>query len=124
MLGFIKNLFAGIFSFIVGLLSGKKKSGNGYFLELSTDETSEIKSVASNDAQNATKVGKPESAPKSDVVEVAKKTAKVQPAKPALPVETSFASKYLLSSGSSNGRRLPGANMNIYLEMAREIKTV
>ncbi|MEH2005167.1 hypothetical protein [Nostoc sp.] len=40
------------------------------------------------------------------------------------PTETTFAPKYLApSTTSSNGRRRPGANMSVYLDMARQIKT-
>lgn len=40
------------------------------------------------------------------------------------PKETTFAPKYLAPSAtSSNGRRRPGANMSVYLDMARQIKT-
>jgi hypothetical protein len=40
------------------------------------------------------------------------------------PTETTFAPKYLApSANGSNGRRRPGANMNSYLELARQVKT-
>jgi hypothetical protein len=39
------------------------------------------------------------------------------------PKETTFAPKYLLVPNTANGRRRPGANMNSYLEMARQVKT-
>ncbi len=40
------------------------------------------------------------------------------------PTETTFAPKYLApSANGSNGRRRPGANMNAYLELARQVKT-
>ncbi len=47
--------------------------------------------------------------------EAAKKVIKEQPA------ETTFAPKYLLPN-NSNGRRRPGANMNPFLDMARQVK--
>ncbi|PMB26923.1 hypothetical protein [Fischerella thermalis] len=40
----------------------------------------------------------------------------------AQPKETTFAPKYLIPT-STNGRRRPGANMNSFLEMARQVKT-
>ncbi|MER3492906.1 MAG: hypothetical protein C4323_11565 [Mastigocladus sp. ERB_26_2] len=40
----------------------------------------------------------------------------------AQPTETTFAPKYLIPT-STNGRRRPGANMNSFLEMARQVKT-
>ncbi len=39
------------------------------------------------------------------------------------PKETTFAPKYLLVPNTGNGRRRPGANMNYYLEIARQVKT-
>lgn len=51
---------------------------------------------------------------------VKKATAKKQ--EPIAPVEKNFATKYLMTP-SSNGRRRPGANMNSYLEMARQVKS-
>jgi hypothetical protein len=51
---------------------------------------------------------------------VKKATAKKQ--EPVAPVEKNFATKYLMTP-SSNGRRRPGANMNSYLEMARQVKS-
>ncbi|KOP26112.1 hypothetical protein AMR41_12700 [Hapalosiphon sp. MRB220] len=40
----------------------------------------------------------------------------------AQPGETTFAPKYLIPT-NTNGRRRPGANMNSFLEMARQVKT-
>jgi hypothetical protein len=56
------------------------------------------------------------------------------PAKPATPPAAAngqvqpqaiktFAPDYLLTLTSTNGRRRPGANMNSFLEMARQMKT-
>ncbi|TBR59668.1 hypothetical protein B4U84_01715 [Westiellopsis prolifica IICB1] len=44
------------------------------------------------------------------------------PAVKAQPAETTFAPKYLIPT-NTNGRRRPGANMNSFLEMARQVKT-
>ncbi|MFB2770435.1 hypothetical protein ACE1AT_14260 [Pelatocladus sp. BLCC-F211] len=44
------------------------------------------------------------------------------PALKAQPAETTFAPKYLIPT-NTNGRRRPGANMNSFLEMARQVKT-
>ena len=49
-------------------------------------------------------------------------TAPAKTVKPQEPVETNFATKYLMPN-STNGRRRPGANMNSFLEMARTVKT-
>ncbi len=48
--------------------------------------------------------------------------APVAKASPKLPAETAFASKYLIPT-NTNGRRRPGANMNAFLDMARQVKT-
>ncbi len=48
--------------------------------------------------------------------------APVAKATPKLPPETAFASKYLIPT-NTNGRRRPGANMNAFLDMARQVKT-
>lgn len=62
-----------------------------------------------------------EAASSSDPAQLVKKaTAKKQ--EPVAPVEKNFATKYLMTP-SGNGRRRPGANMNSYLEMARQVKS-
>jgi hypothetical protein len=138
MFGFIKNLIAGIVSFITGLLPGKKNGG--YYLQLEETGTgsapvAEAKPAAtSNGTKAAAAAPQPEPSPKP--VQTAKKEASqngkaapTQPApaastKPTTPTETTFAPKYLTPSVSgSNGRRRPGANMNTYLDMARQVKT-
>ncbi len=108
MFGFIKNLIGGILGFITGLF-GKK---DGYYLELK-EEVAETKPVAA----------KPAVAPaaKAEPAKVAKASAKTEPGKPAAQTETTFAPKYLIPS-SSNDRRRPGANMNTYMDMARQVK--
>lgn len=52
---------------------------------------------------------------------------KAAPAKPAVSTastngKSTFAPDYLLSLASTNGRRRPGANMNSFLDMARQVK--
>lgn len=58
---------------------------------------------------------KPEPAPTPAPAAVTKEKAKPES-------DNTFAPKYLVSTGS-NGRRRPGANMNSFLEMARQVKT-
>ncbi|BAY93222.1 MULTISPECIES: hypothetical protein [unclassified Tolypothrix] len=184
---FIKKLIAGIVSFITGLLPGKNKKSNGYYLEL--DESKEAKPVAAvkeaakevgdsakkaavavadntkkaaeTVADNAKKAaetvtsqapapslnGTKTAASKSSKKKSAKEpkpadvalvqTAeglKIEPGKndkavsakvvKEQPKETTFAPKYVAAgAGSSNGRRRPGANMSVYLDMARQVKT-
>lgn len=142
MFGFIKNLIAGIIGFITGLLGGKKNGG--YYLQLEETGTGSVPVVAPKPAaepSNGTKakaVEAPKPEPSPTPVKAAKKEASqngktatpepipapVASTKPAIPTETTFAPKYLIPSASgSNGRRRPGANMNTYLDMARQVKT-
>ncbi|HLO86202.1 MAG TPA: hypothetical protein VK203_14495 [Nostocaceae cyanobacterium] len=124
MFGFIKKLIAGIIGFITGLLPGKGKKSGGYYLELKEEEpTTKPAPTASNGAKPAPVAAAPVAA-KSKPAPEPKKAAKAEP-KPApkpVPAETSFASKYLIPSAASNGRRRPGANMNGFLDMAKEVK--
>jgi hypothetical protein len=127
MFGFIKNLIGGIFGFITGFL---KKKDNSYYLELKEEATktkpTEAKPVAiavtaePTPAPAATAKAKPAKASKKEAAIAP--AAKAEPAKAPVPTETTFAPKYLVPS-SSNGRRRPGANMNAYLDMARQVKT-
>ncbi|RCJ28285.1 hypothetical protein A6S26_12175 [Nostoc sp. ATCC 43529] len=84
----------------------------------------------SPDAAKTTKVAEPTKveasqngkAPKAEPVKAPAPAAATKT--PATPTETTFAPKYLAPSASgSNGRRRPGANMNAYLELARQVKT-
>ncbi|MBD2210897.1 hypothetical protein H6G27_13540 [Nostoc linckia FACHB-104] len=173
---FIKKLIAGIVSFITGLLPGKNKKSNGYYLEL--DESKEAKPVAAvkeaakevgdnakkaavavvdNTKKVAETVTSQAPAPSLNGTKTAaskssnKKSAKEpKPADVALvqtaeglkiepgkndkaasakvvkeqAKETTFAPKYVAAGAvSSNGRRRPGANMSVYLDMARQVKT-
>ena len=69
-------------------------------------------------------------APKT-TVEAAPQPAAAKPAAPAAAANgqvqpqaiKTFAPDYLLTLTSTNGRRRPGANMNSFLEMARQVKT-
>jgi hypothetical protein len=126
MFGFIKKLIAGIFGFLTGLLPGKNK-GSGYYLELKDEAAPQTAPAASNGTK-VTPSPAPTPAP------TANKAAKTKPSEaeptkaPAAttkpPAETTFAPKYLIpSAATSNGRRRPGANMNAYLDMARQVKT-
>jgi hypothetical protein len=130
MFGFLKNIFGGIFGFLGKLLGFGKKSE--YALEFE-----------SNSAAKTIAPSKP--APKAEVSTTAAKSAKVEkatttqekpvkaetpapapvkkpePAKAPTPVG-GFSTQYLTSSTSATRRR-PGANMNSYLDMARQVKT-
>ncbi|NJR51312.1 MAG: hypothetical protein HC780_18780 [Leptolyngbyaceae cyanobacterium CSU_1_3] len=148
LINLIKSIFGGIFSFIGGLFGGKKaaiesangdapktRKSTGYFLEL--DDTAQP-------AKPKTSVAVAEKPVAADAPETSKKSAKkaellaANGSKPAetapLPVASvavaiapkepqtvEFATKYLIPSGNG-GRRRPGANMNSYLDMARDMK--
>ncbi len=146
----IKNLFSGIFSFLSGLIGGKKsiagsapkaRKSSGYFLELDDSEASKTPTVSSPVADASPKpvAATSDSAPASKRSEqlaalassngsstVAQKPVEKAPApvavasKPEASVE--FATKYLVPT-SNGSRRRPGANMNSYLDMARGMKT-
>jgi hypothetical protein len=128
-MGLIKNIIAGIFSFITGLFSSKKK-GSGYYRELKESQSAPVSkpaatatkpvAVASAPAATKTKAAKAEKSNNGKVVTpqpvVATKTSN--------PADVAFASKYLLSSSTtSNGRRRPGANMSTFLDLASQVKT-
>ncbi|WP_315784942.1 hypothetical protein [Fischerella sp. JS2] len=79
-------------------------------------------------AKKAKAEAKPEPAAQVELVQTAEGVT-VEPKEnkaPAVanvqPTETTFAPKYLMPT-STNGRRRPGANMNSFLEMARQVKT-
>lgn len=132
MFGFIKNLIGGILGFITGLF---RKKDNSYYLELKEEATetkpAPVKPVAATVTTSApaatekpakAKPAKAKSA-KATKTEPAKTPApKAEPAKPAVPTETTFAPKYLVPT-ASNVRRRPGANMNVFLDMASQVKT-
>ncbi len=145
LINFFKSLFGGIFSFIGGLFGGKKSAttegGNtpkvrrssGYFLEL--DEAQSIKPVASAPAVEtpapspaAAEPAKVEAvaAPKPEpVVQNGATPAPVKVAEPvaapAAPAIANFATTYLIPAADTNGRRRPGANMNYFLGLARQV---
>ncbi|MBD2628735.1 hypothetical protein [Trichormus variabilis] len=137
MFGFIKNLIGGILGFFTGLF---RKKDNSYYLELKEEATetkpAAVKPIAATVTTSAPaatekpakekpakeKPAKAKSA-KATKTEPAKAPApKAEPAKPAVPTETTFAPKYLVPT-ASNVRRRPGANMNVFLDMATQVKT-
>jgi hypothetical protein len=80
----------------------------------------EIATAAKKPQIKATKAEtKPETAKVLDTSEI---LAAAVAKKPEPTTEKNFATKYLLTNGSSSRRR-PGANMNAFLEMARTAKT-
>jgi hypothetical protein len=96
--------------------------------------TSTASSVPTKPAVNPDKNGK---SPKKDTASAAKAVKEAETATASDPAQLiaratakkqgeagdkNFATKYLMTP-SSNGRRRPGANMNSYLEMARQVKT-
>jgi len=121
------------------------KKNEGFYLQLEDDTNSPKPPAQAKSQPPATeKVAKgsvepvapttppAQSTAKSDVKvdkEAAKVTKKaeqpkapvVAPAAPA-PVITNFATDYLIKPSSTSTRRRPGANMNMFLNMARQAK--
>ncbi len=123
------------------------KKNDGFYLQAEDDKAPE-KSAAKSPAKSEpvatpapTAVAAVETAPvaKADkkAAKADKKAAKAdkKPAKqaevpapvvvasaPAAPAITNFATDYLIKPSSSSSRRLPGANMNGFLELARQVK--
>ncbi|MBW4690243.1 MAG: hypothetical protein KME27_00590 [Lyngbya sp. HA4199-MV5] len=149
LLSGLSSFVGGLFSkkekaAIAGTESKPRKAKNsGYFLEL--DDAKGIGNSVAAPAKAAvaavkSEVGKATAKPEPAKVEAAKPTQttkvaataeKVEP-KPAAanaalnlpqPTVTTFAPNYLAPTGSSNGRRRPGANMSSFLDMARQVKT-
>jgi hypothetical protein len=137
LFNFIKGLFSGIFGFLGSLFGGKKKSdteasestpkpakrkNSAYFLELedakgtgTVESKTSTKTVPSSEPTTAKSVAvkAPEPAKLSQSVTSNNGTTQA-------PSEVAFASKYLLSNGSSTSRRRPGANMDYFVNMARQ----
>jgi hypothetical protein len=112
-MGLIKNLIAGIVSFITGLFGNK---GNSYYLELKEEAEANVTQVAAPVAAVA-----PTPAAPAAVAPVAAKATKAEPVKISVPTETNFATKYLIPKNTP--RRRPGVNMNSFLDMASQMKT-
>jgi len=150
MFVFIKNFFGGILGFFGGIFSlGKSKKedksnalktrkGDGYFLQLDESQATQTDNgnkPASAKAVKAESAPAPKPEPAKTPAAVATVTpAKVEPAKADAPAasangkiepqpEPTFAPKYLLTLSNTTGRRRPGANMNPFLDMARQVKT-
>lgn len=136
---FLKNLFSGLLG-LIGLGSKKTaalgesqpkpaKRSSGYFLEL--DDAKGVSSLPAKPVEKAADSGVAVAPVAAKKVEA---PTKAEPAKPApaavaqalnlpQPQITNFATTYLTPGNGSGGRRRPGANMNAYLDMARQAKT-
>ncbi|BCL38162.1 hypothetical protein [Nostoc sp. MS1] len=112
MFGFIKNLFAGILSFLTGLIGGKK--GGGYYLELKEDTTEEKAPTpapkaapkAEPAASNGTKAAAKAEASAPTENSPAPTPVKVEASKPA-KVEASKPAKVEASKNGKNGKAAP-----------------
>lgn len=153
MFGLIKNLFSGIAAFFSGLFSSKKsedqssiapkpKKKGGFYLQLDESED-KPSAVASQPAKPPSAVeakpqpaaskseGKTQEPIRVELIQTATSVKAVPAAPPAesingkgqTPTETTFAPKYLNPISTSNSRRRPGANMNHFLDLARQVKT-
>lgn len=142
LINLIKKLFSGILSFIGGILGGKK---GGYYLEL--DESEAGKPAATAKAATEAPAAKAEPAKPAKAAKAKPAPAKVETASlngtsssvnsvisngatPSAPAsnngaapQPTSASLAAASAVLSTPRRRPGANMNSYLEMAKQVKT-
>ncbi|HIK28593.1 MAG: hypothetical protein N3E45_06310 [Oscillatoriaceae bacterium SKW80] len=122
MFGFLKNLLGGIFSFLGSLLGFKKSE---YVLEFESAPadaaaatTQPAKPAATKQSKSA-KATAPASAPAKPSKPEVSAPPKSEPAKaPALV--GGFATTYLVPTVTFPRRR-PGANMNSFLDMARQM---
>jgi hypothetical protein len=62
------------------------------------------------------------SAKKAEAPKAVAAPAPVAVSAPAAPAITNFATDYLIKPSSINSRRLPGANMRGFLDLARQVK--
>jgi hypothetical protein len=62
------------------------------------------------------------SAKKAETPKKVEAPAPVAVSAPVAPAITNFATDYLIKPSSISSRRLPGANMNGFLELARQVK--
>ncbi len=135
-MGLIKNIIAGIFSFITGLFSSKK-NGGGYYRELKESDSTPVSKPATTTATKPVAVASAPAATKATKTKASKaakaeksNNGKVVTPEPVVatkasnPADVAFASTYLSSSNTaSNGRRRPGANMSAFLDLASQVKT-
>ena len=128
MFDFIKNFFGGIFGFL-GRLFGFNKSeyvvefdsGSGTVPAAKGQPVDPAKTEPAKPAAAEAKA-KAEPAPAAASKPAAPaQESKPQPPKAAGPVG-GFATSYLISTSTSTRRR-PGANMNMFLDMANQVKT-
>jgi hypothetical protein len=102
MFGFIKNLFAGILSFLTGLIGGKK--GGGYYLELKEDTTEEKAPAPAPKAAPAPKVATAAPAAASNGTKAAAKAEAPAPTEKS-PAPTP--AKVEASKNGKNGKAAP-----------------
>jgi hypothetical protein len=72
-------------------------------------------------AEKAAKAAK-RAAGKTETPKVAAAPAPVAAPAPAAPAITNFATDYLIKPSSISGRRMPGANMKGFLDLARQVE--
>ncbi len=149
----IKNFFSSIFSFLGGLVGGKKsiegsapkpRKSSGYFLEWDGAEAAKKPVVSTPEVaasprsvtvtSDATQTSKPSSKRSEQLAAAAASNGAttVQKSVEKAPAAVIVASKpeatvefatKYLVPTSNSSRRRPGANMNSYLDMARGMKS-
>ncbi|MEX0267846.1 hypothetical protein AB3R30_01765 [Leptolyngbyaceae cyanobacterium UHCC 1019] len=146
LVGGIFDFLGGLFSKKPALEGGTNQSGkkgnSGYFLEFADSQSANPAAAnpsAAISSGNGAAPTEPKKSTRKEQLAAAKAasnsnsatttTATKAPAKPksvpveavvTVPSEVGFASKYPIQI--SGGRRRPGANMNSYLDMARQMK--
>jgi hypothetical protein len=90
-------------------------------VETGTAEVAKIDKKLAKAEEKAAKMAK-KAAAKADSPKVEKTVAPVATPVPAAPAITNFATDYLIKPSSISGRRRPGANMNQFLELARQVE--
>ncbi len=88
------------------------------------EPTATADTAAAPKAQTEDKAAKTEkkSVKKAEAPKAAEAPAPVAAPAPVVPAATTFAPDYLIKPSSRSTRRMPGANMNGFLDMARQAK--
>ncbi|ERN42335.1 hypothetical protein KR51_00009780 [Rubidibacter lacunae KORDI 51-2] len=130
MVGLVKGLFGGQSDDEQGQTQGKKKKKSGYYLELDPEQGESVPTQEDSAAVPAELEQPPTTAAPAPVE--AAQPAATTPVAPAAPMPTpptpepdpdrTFAPDYLVPSTKS-ARRRPGANMEMFRSLARDMNT-
>lgn len=110
------------------------KKNDGFYLQIEDDTNSPQPAAQAKSPETASNPKPPTAVAASKAPVAAATTTEAAPAakaaapapvvapKPPAPPITNFATDYLIKPSSTSSRRRPGANMNGYLDMARQAK--